>query len=77
MSFAAAAASLADTAALQRNQALNRETRAFTVSAFEKAGFTVAASQANFVMVTSGGMRRPTVRRPGAKASTSAGRFHR
>jgi histidinol-phosphate aminotransferase len=51
MSFAAAAASLADTAALQRNQALNRETRIYTVSAFEKAGFRVAASQANFVMV--------------------------
>ena len=51
MSFAAAAASLADTAALQRNQALNRESRIYTVSAFEKAGFRVAASQANFVMV--------------------------
>ena len=31
MSFAAAAASLADTAALQRNQVLNRETRVYTV----------------------------------------------
>jgi len=51
MSFAAAAASLADSAAIQRNQTLNRETRAVTVAAFEKAGFKVAASQANFVMV--------------------------
>ena len=51
MSFAAAAASIADTAAMQRNQALNREARAFTAGAFERAGFKVAQSQANFVMV--------------------------
>ena len=51
MSFAAASASLSDTAALQRNQLLNRQTRAATVAAFEKAGYKVAASQANFVMV--------------------------
>ena len=38
MSFAAAAASLADAAAMQRNQLLNRQTRALTVAAFEKAG---------------------------------------
>ena len=51
MSFAAASASLSDTAALQRNQLLNRQTRAATVAAFEKAGYKVAVSQANFVMV--------------------------
>ena len=51
MSFAAAAASLADAAAMQRNQLLNRQARAATVAAFEKAGYRVAASQANFVMV--------------------------
>jgi histidinol-phosphate aminotransferase len=51
MSFAAAAASLLDTAAMQRNQLLNRQTRAVMVAAFEKAGYRVAASQANFVMV--------------------------
>ena len=51
MSFAAAAASLSDAAAMQRNQLLNRQTRALTVAAFEKAGYRVAASQANFVMV--------------------------
>ena len=36
---------------MQRNQLLNRQTRALTVAAFEKAGYKVAASQANFVMV--------------------------
>lgn len=51
MSFSAAVASLADTAAMQRNQMLNRQTRALTTTAFEKAGYKVAASQANFVMV--------------------------
>jgi histidinol-phosphate aminotransferase len=51
MSFAAAAASLADAETLQRNQLLNRETRAFTTAAFSVAGYRVAASQANFVMV--------------------------
>jgi histidinol-phosphate aminotransferase len=30
---------------------MNRQTRAFTVAAFENAGYRVAASQANFVMV--------------------------
>jgi histidinol-phosphate aminotransferase len=51
MSFAAAAASLADKTAMARNQQLNREVRAFTMNAFKKAGYTVAASQANFLMV--------------------------
>jgi histidinol-phosphate aminotransferase len=51
MSFTAAAASLSDTATMQRNQLLNRQTRAVMVAAFEKAGYRVAASQANFVMV--------------------------
>jgi histidinol-phosphate aminotransferase len=51
MSFAAAVASLADTATMQRNQQINRQTRTQIVTAFEKAGYRVAASQANFVMV--------------------------
>jgi histidinol-phosphate aminotransferase len=51
MSFAAAVASLADTATMHRNQQINRQTRAQTVAAFEKAGYRAAASQANFVMV--------------------------
>ena len=51
MSFAAAAASISDVTALQRNQVRNRETRAFTTAAFTDAGYRVAASQANFVMV--------------------------
>ena len=67
-----------DTAAMQRNQLLNRQTRALTVAAFEKAGYTVAASQANFVMVD---VRRD-VRAfidavPRGRASTSAVRFRR
>jgi histidinol-phosphate aminotransferase len=51
ISLAAAVAAFKDTAAVAKNQALNRQTRAFTVDAFTKAGYTVAASQANFVMV--------------------------
>ncbi|MEO7274534.1 MAG: aminotransferase class I/II-fold pyridoxal phosphate-dependent enzyme [Vicinamibacterales bacterium] len=51
MSVSAAVASFADTATLQQNQLLNRQTRAFTTAAFTKAGYTVAASQANFVLV--------------------------
>ncbi len=51
MSVSAAVASFADTATLQKNQLLNRQTRAFTTAAFTKAGYTVAASQANFVLV--------------------------
>jgi histidinol-phosphate aminotransferase len=51
MSLSAAVASFADTATLQKNQLLNRQTRAFTTAAFTRAGYTVAASQANFVLV--------------------------
>jgi histidinol-phosphate aminotransferase len=51
MSFSAALASLGDAAAIAKNQALNREVRAFTTTSFEKAGYKVAASQANFVMI--------------------------
>ena len=51
MSVSAAVASFADSATLQKNQLLNRQTRAFTTAAFARAGYTVAASQANFVLV--------------------------
>jgi len=51
MSVSAALASFADGATLQKNQLLNRQTRAFTTAAFAKAGYPVAASQANFVLV--------------------------
>ena len=51
MSFAAAAASFGDLTTLQHNQVRNRETRAFTTAVFSDAGYRVAASQANFVMV--------------------------
>jgi histidinol-phosphate aminotransferase len=51
LSFAAASASIADVAGIENNRALNRAVRAFTVEAFKKAGYNVAASQANFVMV--------------------------
>ena len=51
MSVSAAVASFADSATLQKNQLLNRQTRAFTTAAFTRAGYTVAASQANFVLV--------------------------
>jgi histidinol-phosphate aminotransferase len=51
MSLAAAVASLADTAGLARNRTLNREVRKLTADAFRQAGYRVAASEANFVMV--------------------------
>jgi len=51
MSLSAAVASFADTATLQKNQLLNRQVRAYTTTAFTKAGYNVAASQANFVLV--------------------------
>jgi histidinol-phosphate aminotransferase len=51
MSFSAALASLNDTEAMQKNQTLNLQVRKFTTAAFEKAGYRVASSQANFVMV--------------------------
>jgi histidinol-phosphate aminotransferase len=51
MSVKAGIAALKDGAAVSRNQALNRDVRAFTMRAFEQAGYRVAASQANFVLV--------------------------
>jgi histidinol-phosphate aminotransferase len=51
MSLSAAAASLRATASMQKNQALNFQVRKFTTEGFERAGYKVAASQANFVMV--------------------------
>jgi histidinol-phosphate aminotransferase len=50
-SLAAAIASLGDTENLKKQKTLNRETRAVTRQAFEKAGFTVLPSEANFIMV--------------------------
>ncbi len=51
MSVAAATASLTDTVNLEKNIAMNREVRATTVAAFEKAGYRVAPSDANFLFV--------------------------
>jgi histidinol-phosphate aminotransferase len=51
MSLAAAAASLKDTEHLEKQVALNRDVRQFTVDAFTKAGYTVAPSDANFIFV--------------------------
>lgn len=51
LSASTALASLGDAAHLKRQVALNAETRASTRAAFEKAGFSVLPSQANFVMV--------------------------
>ena len=51
MSLSAAVASLKDTAMLQKNQLLNQQVRALTTGTFTKAGYVVAQSQANFVMV--------------------------
>jgi histidinol-phosphate/aromatic aminotransferase/cobyric acid decarboxylase-like protein len=36
---------------MKKQKALNRDTRAATRAAFEKAGFTVLPSEANFIMV--------------------------
>lgn len=57
MSLAAAAASLSDNANIQKNIDLNRSVRKFTADAFSRAGFTVAASDANFLFVN---IRRDT-----------------
>ena len=46
-----AAAGIDDAAHIAAEQARNREVRQFTRDAFTKMGYTVAASQANFVMV--------------------------
>jgi histidinol-phosphate aminotransferase len=51
VSAGAALASLRDQAHLDRQRAFNREARAFTRQAFEKAGYTVLPSEGNFVMV--------------------------
>jgi histidinol-phosphate aminotransferase len=56
MSAAAAHAALDDRARVTDQQRLNRETRLFTRRLFEEAGYSVAASDANFVMVD---VRRP------------------
>jgi histidinol-phosphate aminotransferase len=50
-SIAAATASMNDTENMKKQKALNRSTRAATGQAFEKAGFTVLPSEANFIMV--------------------------
>jgi histidinol-phosphate aminotransferase len=54
LTAAAAGASLADVAHLDRQRALNREARAFTIDAFVRAGCTAYESDANFVMVDVG-----------------------
>lgn len=56
LSANAALAALADTRRMADQQRLNRETRQFTRTLFEDAGYRVAASEANFVMVD---VRRP------------------
>lgn len=48
---AAAMASLDDPTQMQREQAANREARAFTTKWFTDAGYTVVPSQTNFVLV--------------------------
>jgi histidinol-phosphate aminotransferase len=50
-SIVAATASMNDTENMKKQKALNRDTRAATRQAFEKAGFTVLPSEANFIMV--------------------------
>ena len=50
-SLAAANASMNDTENMKKQKQLNRDTRAATRAAFEKAGFTVLPSEANFIMV--------------------------
>ena len=51
MSLAAATASLQDVANMEKNRTMNREVRKFTTDAFAKGGYTVAASDANFIFV--------------------------
>jgi len=51
MSLAAATASLKDLEHMEKQRDMNREVRKFTTDAFAKAGYTVAASDANFVFV--------------------------
>ena len=47
----AAGVSLADAKHIEREQALNRASRAYTLKMFRDAGYTCADSQANFVMI--------------------------
>ena len=51
MSLAAGAASLKDVANIDTQKSMNRDVRKFTTDAFATAGYTVAASDANFVFV--------------------------
>ena len=51
MSLAAATASLKDVENMEKNRTMNRTVRKFTTDAFTKAGYTVAASDANFIFV--------------------------
>lgn len=51
MSLAAATASLKDLENMEKNRTMNRAVRKFTTDAFTKAGYTVAASDANFIFV--------------------------
>jgi histidinol-phosphate aminotransferase len=51
MSLSAATASLLDTANIEKNIADNKAVRQMTVDAFRQAGYTVAASHANFIFV--------------------------
>ena len=51
MSLAAATASLKDTDHLEKQVSLNRDVRTFTMEAFKTAGYTVAPSDANFIVV--------------------------
>ena len=52
MSLTAATASLLDTSNQEKNISMNREVRAMTVTAFERAGYKVAKSDANFIFAT-------------------------
>ena len=54
LTAAAARASLADVAHIDRQRALNREAKAFTVAALSRAGCAAYASEANFIMVDVG-----------------------
>jgi histidinol-phosphate aminotransferase len=56
VSAAAAVAALADRAHTEKQKALNRDARGFTIKAFASAGYHVLPSEANFVMVD---VRRP------------------
>jgi histidinol-phosphate aminotransferase len=56
LGLAAAGASIADTAHVEREKARNTQARAYTVNWFKQAGFTATDSQANFIFVN---IRRP------------------